>query len=219
MTKIKKHSIDRDIQGYCGRGFLESLIEYCKNPFEVGVISGLFVTGCRESELVLMKPENVNLKVNSKPSIVLFTNVPVLKRYSRKRREKYVAYRTFPARVDDPLMDSFLEYYSLVKDKYDRILPYSRVRVFQIVRKVGERMNKPVPFSLIHSSQLYPHWFRAQRARQLRHDYKFTDEELRDWFGWKVAESGMPSIYGKMSWIELAEKMGVKVLGVSGAKL
>lgn len=206
---MKRRSIERDVQGYCGREFLEMLVDKCVRPVEYGLISGLFVTGCRVSELVMLKPGNVNLKVVSRPRIVLFVNVPVVKRYSRKLRRRYVEYRTFPARIDDPLMDWFLDYYEYAKSG-GRLFPYTRVRVFQIVREVGRRLNMPVPFSLIHSSELYPHWFRAQRARQLRHDYKFTDEELRDWFGWK--SSGMPSVYGKMSWIELAEKMGVKVI-------
>ena len=206
---MKCRSIERDIQGFCGWDYLERLVGACKCLRDRGVISGLFVTGCRVSELIQLRRDNVYFGVVSEPKIILFRNVPVLKRYSRKKKQRLIEYRTFPVRADEPLVKYFLDY---LRHAGNPLYPYTRVRIFQIVREVGARVGGKVPFSLIDGSELYPHWFRAQRARQLRHDYKFTDEELRDWFGWKAASTGMPSIYGKMSWMELAEKMGVKII-------
>ncbi len=200
---MKQRSIEKDIQAFCGWEFLLKLVKACKNLRDRAIVSGLFITGCRVSEFIQLKRENVYLGVVSKPPIILFRNVPVLKRKDNE-------YRTFPVRADEPLVPYFLKYFEKVKGK--RLFPISRVWVFQIVRNAGERINCEVPFSMIKSSELYPHWFRAQRARQLRHNYKFTDEELRDWFGWKIASAGMPALYGKLSWIELAEKMGVKII-------
>ncbi|MEM2613238.1 MAG: site-specific integrase [Nitrososphaerota archaeon] len=207
---MKQRSIERDIQGFCGWDYLQKLIGACKCLRDRGIISGLFITGCRVSELTQLKCENVYFGVVSEPKIILFRDVPVLKRYSRKEKKRLIEYRTFPVRIDEPPVKHFLEYFNSVGA--GPLFPYTRVRIFQIVREVGSRVGGRVPFSLINGDELYPHWFRAQRARQLRHDYKFTDEELRDWFGWKAASTGMPSIYGKMSWMELAEKMGVKII-------
>ena len=184
------------------------LVETAKRPFVKGLISGLFLTGCRVSELNQLRKEQFRLDIH--PELILVERAPVIKRYSRKTGERYTAYRTFPIKRSEPLVPYLLDW---LDEAPQRPFGYSRSRIFQLVRRTGELLNRDVPFSRIHSSQLYPHWFRAQRARQLRHDYKFTDEELRDWFGWKYAKSKerMPSIYGRSSWIELAEKMGVKI--------
>jgi len=203
----KARSIDKDIEAFCGWNFLIKLIKACVNPFERGLIAGLFETGCRVSELNQLTKKHVNLKVH--PKLVVMEHVPVIKRYSRKLKKRFKAYRTFAFRRDEPLAFYFI--YWVRNCPSNRLYPYSRVRIFQIVREIGSRLGGKVPFSNISCSQLYPHWFRAQRARQLRHDYKFTDEELRDWFGWKMTKAGMPAIYGKSSWMEQAEKMGVRV--------
>jgi len=162
MKRKKQRGVEKDIEAFCGWRFLLDLVDVAPNVFLKGLISGLFLTGCRVSELIELKKSQLNMKVSVAP---------------------------------------------------EKLYDYSRVRIYQFVQYVGRLLDKDVPFSHIHSSQLYPHWFRAQRARQLRHDYKFTDEELRDWFGWKYAKTKerMPSVYGKSSWVELAEKMGVEI--------
>lgn len=203
---MKKRSIEKDIEAFCGWEFLEKLVRTAPSLFHKGIISGLFLTGCRVSEFIQLEKSQFRILENM--GVILVENVPVIKRYSRKTNKRYKEYRTFPIKLSEPLVPYFLDYFKVAQTKlYD----YSRVSIFNIIRNVGKALNMDVPFSKIHSSELYPHWFRAQRARQLRHDYHFTDEELRDWFGWKISESGMPAIYGKNSWIELAEKMGVEV--------
>jgi len=208
---VKERSIVKDIDAFCGWDFMMKLITVSPRIEYRGVISGLFITGCRVSELIQLQFNNIRLDIPSDPLMILFENVPVIKRYSRKTRQRYKAYRTFPVRMDEPAVQYFIKYINYAKQMYPRPYPWTRTRIFQIVRDVGKALNCQVPFSRIHSSQLYPHWFRAQRARQLRYDYNFTDEELRDWFGWKYSQYGMPAIYGKLSWLELARKMGISV--------
>jgi len=199
----KKRSIARDIQSFCGWDFLISLVEVASTPLYKAIISGLFLTGCRVSEFIQLRGENVNLDAH--PSLIIVEDAPIV-----KRKGEYINRRTFPINKKEPLVPYFLEYIK-GKRKKELLFPYSRVRIYQIVREVGRKLNCDIPFSRIHSSELYPHWFRAQRARQLRSDYGFTDEELRDWFGWKYRAEGMAAVYGKLSWIELAKKMGVEV--------
>jgi integrase len=204
MPKIR--SIERDIEAFCGWGFLNELVEASRQPLDRRIISGLFLTGCRVTELTMIKAENIRLNVH--PKLVVVERAPVIKRYSRKLKKRYIAYRTFCFRRDEPLVPYFLEG---LKSSRGLLYPFTRQTIFNTVRRVGAIVDKPVPFSNIHSSQLYPHWFRAQRARQLKSDYGFTDEMLRDWFGWKFRSEGMPAIYGKYSYLEFAKQMGVSL--------
>jgi len=202
----KERSVEKDIVSFCGWDFLLELIKCSPTLTHKGIIAGLFLTGCRVSELIMLERKNVRLNVH--PKLILIENAPVIKRYSRKLKKRFVEHRTFPINKDEPLVPYFLEY---VESKKGKLYPFSRTSIYYQVQKVGKILNEDVPFSNIHSSQLYPHWFRAQRARQLRAEYGFTDEELRDWFGWKFAKDGMPAVYGRYSWIEFARKYGVDV--------
>lgn len=203
---MKKRSIEKDIEAFCGWKFLLKFVEKAPSIQQKGIISGLFLTGCRVSEFIQLRKNQ--FKTLNDMGIILVEGVPVIKRYSRKTGEKYKAYRTFPINPSEPLVPYLMDYLTVAPTKP---FGYSRVSIYYIIRRIGENLKGNVPFSKIRCSELYPHWFRAQRARQLRHDYHFTDEELRDWFGWKISESGMPAIYGKNSWIELAEKMGIEI--------
>jgi integrase len=202
----KKRSIERDIEAFCGWDFLERLAGASSHYLDGEVISGLFLTGCRVSELLMLRRENFRLNVH--PELVVVERAPVIKRYSRKLRKRYIAYRTFCFRRDEPLVPFLLK---RLKNARAFLYPFTRQGIFYAVRRVGDIVNMPVPFSNIHSSQLYPHWFRAQRARQLKYDYGFSDEMLRDWFGWKFRSEGMPAIYGKYSYLEFARQMGVSL--------
>jgi hypothetical protein len=204
MPKIR--SIEKDIEAFCGWGFLKDLTVASRQPLDGQIISGLFLTGCRVTELTMMKSENFRLNVH--PDLIVVERAPVIKRYSRKLKKRYTAHRTFCFRRDELLVPYFLK---RLKSSRGHLYPFTRQTIFNAIRRVGAIVNKPVPFSNIHSSQLYPHWFRAQRARQLKSDYGFTDEMLRDWFGWKFRSEGMPAIYGKYSYLEFAKQMGVSL--------
>lgn len=199
----KERSIERDIEAFCGWDFLLDLVNAARSTIDKALVAGLFLTGCRISELILLKPEQFNLGFDK--DFIIVERCPVLKRYSRKERKSMSTQRTFPIRRDEPLVPYLV---NAIKNPVSKLLfPYTRQTVFLRVRAIGRRLDSKVPFSNIHSSQIYPHWFRAQRARQLRYEYGFSDEELRDWFGWKVTEAGMPAIYGKLSCLELMKKM------------
>jgi len=53
--------------------------------------------------------------------------------------------------------------------------------------------------------QMWPHWFRSQRASQLFHEYGLTWEDLKMWFSWQ--SETMASLYAKTSPETLAERM------------
>ena len=210
MMPNKQRSIERDVQSFCGWDFLLELIKACPDMEHKGVIAGLFLTGCRVSELIRLRLDNVSFEYL--PKLLLFKDVPVLKRYSRKTGKRYVDYRTFPVKYDEPLVPFFVDYYKYMERRGEKLLyPYHRSTIFRMVRTVGYLVNRRVPFSNIHSSQLYPHWFRAQRASQLKIDYGFDLDALREFFGWKMRNVGVPVIYAKVGWIGLARKMGIDI--------
>lgn len=53
--------------------------------------------------------------------------------------------------------------------------------------------------------EMWPHWFRSQRASQLYLEYGLTWEDLKTWFSWE--SEVMASLYAKMSTESLAERM------------
>jgi len=57
--------------------------------------------------------------------------------------------------------------------------------------------------------EMWPHWFRSQRASQLYHEYGLTWEELKMWFSWQ--SEMMASLYAKTSPETLAERMMMRM--------
>lgn len=211
---MSKRSVERDVQEFCGWDFLMRLVKKAPSLRHKAVCAGLFTTGCRVSELGKLRKGNVNLDFLDH-NLILFEEVPVGKR-------KKNIHRTFPVRADEPLVGVLLRWFRYCEEMGWKLLfPWSRNTTFTMVRECGEALSDRVPFSSIHSSQLYPHWFRAQRAKQLRFEYDFTDENLRDWFGWAYAKEGttrMPAVYGGYGWMTLAKKMGIDVESIFGRK-
>lgn len=74
-----------------------------------------------------------------------------------------------------------------------------------------KKLNTDIPFSNIHSSQIYLHWFRAQRACQLAFDYGFDRGDLEEFFSWKERRESMAQRYASLGWKGLARRMGVQV--------
>jgi len=215
----KARSVKRDVISFCGWDFLIKIMKACPTKFHQALIAALFETGGRVSEVIKLKKRHFDLKTH--PKLIIVRNMPLLKRFEKIRRVKHgnsvkwvtkkvEAYRTFPIRKDEPLVPYLLRY---ISDKRENqlLFPYSRVRVYQIVRQVGKILNCPVPNARIHSSQLYPHFFRSQRACQLVDDYGFDIFELDRFFGWQKRELRTAEIYARMGWKGLARMMGVEV--------
>ena len=120
-------------------------------------------------------------------------------------------FRTFPIRLSEPLTAHLITYSQTVRKPNGLLFPIKRSAAFVRVRKVGEALNTKIPFAKIHSSQLYDHFFRAERACQLAFDYGFERDDLRAFFGWKPRRPDMVDKYASVGWIGLAKKMGVKV--------
>ena len=66
-----------------------------------------------------------------------------------------------------------------------------------------------IPYATIHSSEIYDHFLRSERASELAFDYGFRRDELNIFFGWKKREPDMADRYAGRGWIALAKLMGV----------
>jgi hypothetical protein len=120
-------------------------------------------------------------------------------------------YRTFPVRVSEPLTPYMMEWWKQVKGDRRPLFPIKRSVAFTRVRSLGEKLDLEIPFCKVPSSQLYDHWFRAERACQLAFDYGFSREDLEMFFEWKERKPSMAARYASLGWMGLARKMGVKV--------
>jgi len=194
--KKSKRSVE-EIESFCGWDYLLKLVKKCEQERDRALISALFETGGRVSEVLMLKKDNF---IVQEPYLVVKA-MPVIKRYKkiqeytdikgRKRweTEKKKATRTFPIHLKEPLCVFLLEY--IKKLGTDRLFNISRIQVYRLIRELD--------------SNIFPHWFRAQRASQLALEYGFDIHDLIDFFNWKNIQ--IATHYSHMGWKGLANKM------------
>jgi len=185
------------VESFCGWDYLLELIEKCEHRRDKGLISALFETGGRVSEVLQLKKANF---VIQEPYIIVKA-MPVLKRYEKigerfddggkkrwiTRRKK--GYRTFPIHTKEPLCSELIDH--VIGLESEHLFRVSRVQVYRIVTEIDKN--------------IFPHWFRAQRASQLAVEYGFDMHDLVDFFNWKSL--GTAVHYSRMGWKGLATKM------------
>jgi integrase len=226
---FERCSIEKEVEDFCGWDFLLKILQACCDDFERALVATLFETGCRASELVLLRRSHFLLDVH--PKLIVMDGVPVVKKYEKigeiidsKGKKRWItrkreAYRTFPIRRDEPLVKPMLDWVLRIRSGpiFPQLLEVSnpRHRLLYIIRTIGRRMEdmgiERVPFSRIPPSKLHPHWFRDQRVRQLKYDYGFQPLDLAAFFRWEVPQLAVIRIYGMPGWRELALRMGVRV--------
>jgi len=187
------------------------LVKVARHPMLQALISVLFETGGRVGEVLSLRKSNFIL---SHPEVILVMKMPVLKRYEkvekipdqtkksgyRWKTKKKEDYRTIPIPRNSPLVPYILGY--LNKLKSDELLfPFTRQTAFNYIRKIGKRLDKDL--------ELYPHWFRAQKASYLASVHDYDVFSLKEFFKWK--DDKMAEFYASLGWKGLARKMGVKV--------
>lgn len=196
LNKYKRKNVYDEVTEFIGWDYLVELVEKCENLRDQGLISSLFLTGGRVSEVLALRKKMI---MKDPPHFVIRA-APVLKRF--KKIDHYFddegnkhwitkaisAYRTFPFPDDEPLVPYFVEFLETVEDNLFNI---GRVRSYQIVKKLD--------------SNLFNHWFRAQRASQLAFEYGFDVHDLVEWFNWKDIETALH--YSSKGYKSLAAKM------------
>lgn len=193
--------MERDVEGFCGWDFLIEIMEAKQPNLSRGLFSALFVTGGRINEVLSLRKEQVDFNIH--PGIIVIHSMVVIK------RKKEIGYRTFPIKRAEPVTPYFEEY--VRNCNQNKLFPICDTTAWKYAKKVGKEVNKPVPMSRFHSSDLYLHWFRAQRTCQLREEYDFDDLALKDFFGWVRRDLGAVAIYSRESYKKLARRMGVEI--------
>jgi len=246
----KVRNVRDDVDAFCGWSFLEKLIEAATDSLLRGLISALFETGGRISEVLALRRDNLDFTLH--PELLIIKQMILLKRFEKlkgdagtKRKWKcdghcskrwdqkpppgeyklhkikryagwvtkpILDYRTFPIRRDEPLTKHFTSWLDHTRKSDNALLfPIGRTTAYLRIKDVGKKLNMEIPFSNIHSGQIYLHWFRAQRACQLAFDYGFKKDDLEEFFSWKERRETMAMRYASLGWKGLARRMEVKV--------
>lgn len=157
------------------------------------LIAALFLTGGRVNEVVPLRKSNFE----AHPRSIHVKGMKVLKRYKKlssyidpEGKKRFVTEPIYatrgvfaiqPQELLVPILTLWLE------EVEDYLFPspaksrshLSDVRAYQIVRAIGKRCGVEV----------WPHWFRSQRATQLVVEYSFDIHKLADWFKWKELDT------------------------------
>ena len=200
--KYKRHSVERDVDDFIGWPKLQEMLKDGRERDKV-FASVAFETGGRVSEVRALHRNNFIL-IN--PKVILVTKMQVLKRFHRefdqetgeKKVVKDIVYRkTFPIKRNEPLAVIMLKW---IEDSDGWLFPtdrgdeayLGRTMSYNIARRLGDNIGM----------WIYPHWFRAQRASQLRIEYGFDTLDLMEFFAWEDVKTA--TRYAKMGWQGLA---------------
>ena len=215
----------KDAEEFVGWPALMDLVRECENtPYKVSpvwpmdhpgiheyrehlirrdqaLIAALFLTGGRVNEVVPLRKANFE----THPRSIHVKGMTVLKRYKKtgsyvdqdgKKRyltEPVVMTRgTFAIPPKEPLVPILTSWLSEVDDYLFESPAKDRNQIsanwaYKIVRKIGRR----------RGIEVWPHWFRSQRASQLVVEWKFDIHKLADWFKWTKIDTAR--IYTKLS--------------------
>jgi integrase len=81
--KYQRHSVEKDVKNFCGWDILLKLVEACKNPTEKALVSFLFETGGRVSEVLSLKTDMFSINESTQPPIIIVSGMPLRKRYQK----------------------------------------------------------------------------------------------------------------------------------------
>jgi integrase len=153
----------------------EILGALCQLPVlrDRALLSFLYLTGCRISEVVRYKHRSKDWKgepikkdqVEIQSDFIIIHNVRVLK------TRKEIRFKKVPIRVNSlehPFINQFLEYFNKISDPNAYLFDITRQRAFQILKTVG----------------IFPHLLRHTRVTHLISDYDFSVPQLQKFFGW-----------------------------------
>lgn len=158
---------------------VEKLIQTADNPRDKALVSFLYESGCRISELLNIKLKDVKFEED-------YALVNVMGKTGN---------REIPISKSIPLLKTWLNYYDS-KDKEAYLFPLGYIGVSKILRKLFKRAGIDKPFN--------PHQFRHSRATELAKS--LTEAQMKQFFGW-VQGSNMASVYVHLSGRDLIPKL------------
>jgi hypothetical protein len=215
------------IDRFCGWNALDELLKHCPGIYEE-VFAFQFKTGGRVTEVLQLNVENFT--IDKPQECLVVSDMALEKRYKKDKATgktfKVHAYRKpFPILLGErltPEMQSFLlgkEGLLFPSPYKGSKKPLTRVRVYQVIREVSDNLPPKLfrelglnrPFLDEHGQpiadqiHLWNHWFRSQRASQLKTDYGFNEGDLMEWFQWLDFKTA--THYAHIGYSGLASKM------------
>lgn len=198
----KTHRVDEDVKEFCGWPRIMELIDRAGKGEDKALIAALFLTGGRISEVLGLRRDNFDL---SRENVIVVKAMPVSKRFKKvgeyvvagKKRwktEKEYDERTFPIMRREQPVPILLSWLKRIHGKDQQLFEMTRVQAFLMIRRLGQ--------------DLYPHWFRAQRASQLAAEYGFDLHDLMDYFHWRDIQIALH--YSRLGWQGLERKMSIQ---------
>lgn len=228
-----KHSVDKDVKEFCGWPTLKKIVTAAEADSylpqrDAGFIGACFCTGGRVSEVLGLRAHMVEVYKGCTPRLVVVKGMPLLKRYKKigelvdekgdkhYETEPLTLTRDFCFRSDEPMVKPFAVWViHALNNNYDWLFPspvksgepLSRNWAYWLVTRAGHKLGM----------ELYPHWFRAQRASQLAVDYDLKEASLLEWFQWEKWETAKK--YTKLGVAGMAKRMGVTFKLQRGVKV
>jgi len=185
------------VSHFCGWPELTRFMSKCRTPIMGALFATLFLTGCRISEVLEMKPE----MFIREPKRIMIYGVPVLKKRGKSIRSVPVPYHE---KLVLPMMDwvDNCEYEYLFWD-IDRVVKTSQKK-FMKIPGVPSRYNV-YAWILKTDPAWWPHRIRSERATQLAVEYKYTVRDLMQFFYWSKPDVAMD--YVRLRAEDIGDKM------------
>ena len=189
----ERRAVSRDVEEFVGWGTLLRIVEACETPLEKAFIATLFSTGARVSECLQLTRDM--FEEIPEEGLIICRGAPLLKRYKKVEElpgggwetETVEAYRRpFPLILQEPLMPLVADW---IKEAHGYLFPSPR--------RPGKPLSRAWAFKVCGRLQaatgidIWPHWFRSQRASQLVSDYQFELLDLLDFFSWDKVDTAI----------------------------
>jgi integrase len=224
------------VNEFCGWEALAELNKYAGSPRNELYLLGLQKSGGRAGEVLALNTNNFS--VNKRKKALIVSNMKLEKRFrtikqpdgSKIRQHIEAIRKPFPIPIREPLSKELIEHLANTPDGYLFSSPYkSHIPLtvswgYKLIIKInGEipstlfnQLGLNLPFMdkltgqrIANTIHLWQHFFRAQRASQLRSEYGFTEADLMEYFGW--LDYGTALHYSRLGASRLADKMNRKL--------
>lgn len=217
---------------FCGWEPLAELIKYAGSPRNEMYLTCLIKTGGRAGEVLSLTTENFSL--NNRTKTIIVSNMKLEKRWkkiknpdgSATRQHIEAVRKPFPILQEEPLSKELTDFLQACNRSTLFVSPYKthdHLTVswgYKLIRQISNEIPKPLfnrlglnqPFrdketqaTIQDTIHLWQHWFRSQRASQLRSEYGFTEADLMEFFGWLDYKTALH--YSRLGATNLAKKM------------
>ena len=208
-----------DIGGWKGWDWFDKLYSKCENMEQKIIMMGLLKTGSRSNELNKITKQMVDIDTHK--DMIIIHNQPLEKQkkalqivgedgkplYDGMRKlfrfEHIEGWRSYAFPKKEKYSEFFLKLVEIKDDPKDLIFPFTYSQIYYRICTIGMVLPDGVPmrdwaYHLDKSAGIFPHEMRSIRACQLLRDYKYTNQQLRKFFGW-AEDSPMPDHYMELT--------------------